>query len=112
MIKIKIFICKKYFLLRCKIKHFLNYLIINVLSFDIDASSELKDIKGPLDDNIGWSDICPWIVLTLIILLSIFIYKKYFNKKKKTVVVKKKIQAPAHILALYALKNLENKKLS
>ena len=88
-----------------------NALIINVLLLDIDANSELKDIKGPLDDNIGWSDIWPWLVLILIILLSIFTYKKYFNKKKKTVVVKKNIQTPAHILALNALKKLENKKL-
>ena len=88
-----------------------NALIINVLLLDIDANSELKDIKGPLDGNIGWSDVWPWLLLTLIILLSIFTYKKYFNKKKKTVVVKKKIQAPAHILALNALKKLENKKL-
>ena len=88
-----------------------NALIINVLLPNIDANSELKDIKGPLDDNIGWSDIWPWLVLILIILLSIFTYKKYFNKKKKTVVVKKNIQTPAHILALNALKKLENKKL-
>ena len=88
-----------------------NALIINVLLLDIDANSELKDIKGPLDDNIGWSDIWPWLLLTLIILLSIFTYKKYFNKKKKTVVVKKNIQTPAHVLALNALKKLENKKL-
>ena len=88
-----------------------NALIINVLLPNIDANSELKDIKGPLDDNIGWSDIWPWLVLILIILLSIFTYKKYFNKKKKTVVVKKNIQTPAHVLALNALKKLENKKL-
>ena len=88
-----------------------NALIISVLLPNIDANSELKDIKGPLDDNIGWSDIWPWLVLTLLILLSIFIYKKYFNKKKKTVVVKKNIQTPAHILALNSLKKLENKKL-
>ena len=88
-----------------------NALVINVLLLDIDANSELKDIKGPLDDNIGWSDIWPWLVLILIILLSIFTYKKYFNKKKKTVVVKKNIQIPAHILALNSLKKLENKKL-
>ena len=88
-----------------------NALIINVLLPNIDANSELKDIKGPLDGSIGWSDIWPWLVLILIILLSIFIYKKYFNKKKKTVVVKKNIQTPAHILALNALKKLENKKL-
>ena len=88
-----------------------NALIINVLLPNIYANSELKDIKGPLDDNIGWSDIWPWLVLILIILLSIFTYKKYFNKKKKTVVVKKNIQTPAHILALNSLKKLENKKL-
>ena len=88
-----------------------NALIINVLLPNIDANSELKDIKGPLDDNIGWSDIWPWLVLILIILLSIFTYKKYFNKKKKTVVIKKNIQTPAHILALNSLKKLENKKL-
>ena len=88
-----------------------NALIINVLLPNIDANSELKDIKGPLNDNIGWSDIWPWLLLTLIILLSIFTYKKYFNKKKKTVVVKKNIQTPAHVLALNALKKLENKKL-
>ena len=88
-----------------------NALIISVLLPNIDANSELKDIKGPLDDNIGWSDIWPWLVLALLILLSIFIYKKYFNKKKKTVVVKKNIQTPAHVLALNALKKLENKKL-
>ena len=88
-----------------------NALIINVLLPNIYANSELKDIKGPLDDNIGWSDIWPYFVLILIILLSIFTYKKYFNKKKKTVVVKKNIQTPAHILALNSLKKLENKKL-
>ena len=88
-----------------------NGLIINVLLPNIDTNSKLKDIKGPLDGSIGWSDIWPWLVLILIILLSIFTYKKYFNKKKKTIVVKKNIQTPAHILALNALKKLENKKL-
>ena len=88
-----------------------NALIINVLLPNIDANSKLKDIKGPLNGSIGWRDIWPWLVLILIILLSIFTYKKYFNKKKKTVVVKKNIQTPAHILALNALNKLENKKL-
>jgi len=88
-----------------------NALFINVLSLDIDVNSELKDIKGPLDDSVGWNDIWPWLVLALIILLSIFTYKKYFNKKKKTLVVKKKILTPAHVVALNALKKLENKKL-
>ena len=88
-----------------------NALIINVLLLDIDANSELKDIKGPLDDNIGWSDIWPWLLLTLIILLSIFTYKKYFNKKEKNCCRQKNIQTPAHVLALNALKKLENKKL-
>jgi len=88
-----------------------NALFINVLSLDIDVNSELKDIKGPLNDNVGWNDIWPWLVLALIILLLVFTYKKYFTKKKKTLVVNKKILPPAHIVALNALKKLETKQL-
>ena len=88
-----------------------NALVINVLLIDVDANSELNDIKGPLDDNVGWNYIWTWLVIALIILLSIFAYKKYFTKKKKTLVDKKKILSPAHVVALNALKKLENKKL-
>ena len=87
-------------------------LTIYVASPKIDLSSKIKDIKSPIKEPIGWNDIWPIILILLLLLILFLLLKKYFFKKKnkveKTV---KKVNIPNHIIALKALRNLNQKKL-
>ena len=87
-------------------------LLINVQTVILEEGADLKDIKQPLKEPIGWSDIWPWLLGILIIALIIYILKKYvFTKKEMAKIVKPKVIIPADIIALKKLIKLENAKI-
>ena len=87
-------------------------LLINVQTLTLGEDAELKDIKQPINEPIGWSDIRPWLLAILIILLIIFLLKKYvFSKKEMLKIVKEKVKIPADITALKQLIKLEKEKM-
>ena len=86
-------------------------ILINVQSLILGDKPELKDIKQPIKEPIGWSDVWPWILAILILILIGFIIKKYlFSKKEDKQIIKPKVIIPADIVALKELNKLEDEK--
>ena len=87
-------------------------LLLNVQTIILAEDAELKDIKQPIEEPIGWSDIWPWLLGILILSLLIFIVKKYIlNKNKPSIIIKPKVIIPADISALKELNALEKAKI-
>ena len=87
-------------------------LLLNVQTIILAEDAELKDIKQPIEEPIGWSDIWPWLLGILILSLIIFIVKKYiFNKNKPSIIIKPKVIIAADISALKELTALEKAKI-
>ena len=87
-------------------------LLLNVQTIILAEDAELKDIKQPIEEPIGWSDIWPWLLGILILSLIIFILRKYvFNKNKPSIIIKPKVIIAADISALKELNALEKAKI-
>ena len=87
-------------------------LLLNVQTIILEEGAELKDIKKPMEAPIGWSDIWPWILVFIVLILVIFLIKKYaFNRKEKVKIKKQEVIIPADITALKQLKKLDKSKL-
>ena len=87
-------------------------LILNVKTIELADDAELKDIKPPINDPYGWSDIWPFLLGILLVILIYFLLKKYVFVKKKTEVKRKlKIIIPPDVIALNELATLKDKEL-
>lgn len=87
-------------------------LLLNVQSVILEEGTELKDIKQPMEAPIGWSDIWPWILGIVLLILIAYILKKYvFTKKEALKIEKQKVIIPADIIALKELITLEKAKI-
>ena len=87
-------------------------LLLNVQTIILAEDAELKDIKQPIEEPIGWSDIWPWLLGILIIFLIVYLLRKYvFNKNKQPIIVKQNVIIPADISALKELNALEKAKI-
>ena len=87
-------------------------LLLNVQTIILAEDAELKDIKQPIEEPIGWSYIWPWLLGILILSLIIFILRKYvFNKNKPSIIIKPKVIIAADISALKELNALEKAKI-
>ena len=87
-------------------------IIINVQTVEIAEDAKLKDIKEPINEPIGWSDIWPFIFAVLIIILIIYLLKRYvFKAKEKIITTKPKIIIPPGVIALQELEKLEKDKI-
>ena len=85
---------------------------ITVKSIILDKSAQLKDIKTPIKEPIGWQDIWPWFLGILIIILIIYLLKKYlFTKKEIKKNIPPLIEIPAHISAMKQLNKLEKDRV-
>ena len=86
--------------------------LINVKTIILEEEAKLKDIKEPINEPIGWGDIWPWLIGFSILLLIIYLIKKYiFTKKEDQIIVNPKIIVPADITALQQLTKVENEKI-
>ena len=87
-------------------------LILNVKTIELADDAELKDIKPPINAPYGWSDIWPFLLGILLVILIYFLLKKYVFVKKKTEVKRKlKIIIPPDVIALNELATLKDKEL-
>jgi len=79
----------------------------------VDTSKAIKDIKKPIDVPWDFWDYFPYIAITLGILLILgLIYYFYVKRKPEDIFdLDYDPSIPAHVLALEALKQLENEKL-
>lgn len=87
-------------------------LILNVQTITLENNAKIKDIKPPIDAPYGWSDIWPFLLGILLIILIYFLLKKYlFAKKKKEIKAKPKVIIPSDIIAIKALNDLNKRQL-
>jgi hypothetical protein len=87
-------------------------LLLNVQTIILEEGAELKDIKQPMEAPIGWSDIWPWLLGIVLLILIAYILKKYvFTKKEALKIEKPKVIIPADIIALKELITLEEAKI-
>jgi len=87
-------------------------LLLNVQTIILEEGAELKDIKQPMEAPIGWSDIWPWLLGIVLLILIAYILKKYvFTKKEALKIEKPKVIIPADITALQQLTKLDEAQL-
>mgnify|MGYP001198920210 CR=1 FL=1 len=87
-------------------------IILNVKTLTLEDSAELKDIKQPIKEPIGWNDIWPWLISIIMLSLIIYILKKYmFNKKEIIKNTQPKLSIAADIIALKELSKLDSAKI-
>ena len=88
-------------------------LLLNVQTIILAEDAELKDIKQPIEEPIGWSDIWPWLSLLIIpaIYLLLYKWKLVFANKKISPTQTTKVIIPADITALKELNALEKAKI-
>ncbi|MEE2954270.1 MAG: hypothetical protein VX347_03765 [Bacteroidota bacterium] len=87
-------------------------LILNVNSISIDKNGSEKDIKGPIAPKFELKDILVYFIIAIIFLVIAYLLKKYvFVKKIEKEKIEEKELEPPYIIALEALKNVENSKL-
>ena len=87
-------------------------LLLNVQTIILEEGAELKDIKQPMEAPISWSDIWPWLLGIVLLILIAYILKKYvFTKKEALKIEKPKVIIPADIIALKELITLEKAKI-
>jgi len=86
--------------------------ILNVQTVVLEENAEIKDIKPPIKAPYGWSDIWPFLLGIILIILIYFLLKKYvFTKKNIAEKTKPKIIIPSDIIALNELAILKDKQL-
>ena len=87
-------------------------LLFNVSAVILEEGAELKGIKQPIEEPIGWSDIWPWLLGVIALVLIIYLLKKYiFTKKEKKIIAKPKVIIPADVTALKELAKLNKQQL-
>lgn len=88
-------------------------LLLTVNTIPVDTTQAIKDIKAPVKVRFSFIDALPYLIalilIALIIITSIYFYKKF--KKRPVVEVIKKPSRPPHETALEELARLENEKL-
>ena len=87
-------------------------LLLNVQAVILEEGAEFKDIKQPIEEPIGWSDIWPWLLGIVLLALVIYLLTKYvFNIKPKIKKVIPKVIIPADVTALKELTELDKQQL-
>ena len=87
-------------------------LVLNVQTVILEEDAELKDIKQPINEPIGWSDIWPWLLGIVLLALVIYLLKKYvLNRGKQIKKVMPKVIIPADVTALKELTELDKQQL-
>ena len=87
-------------------------LLLNVQTVILEEGAELKDIKQPIEEPIGWSDIWPWLLGIVLLALVIYLLKKYvLNTKPQIKKVIPKVIISADVTALKELTKLDKQQL-
>ncbi len=90
-----------------------NALLLNVTSIPVDPKGDIKDIKPPVSAPWTFQDVLPYLI-GLLVLAGVFYGYYYYRKKQKekqAAYVPPKPKIAPHTAALYALRELEEKKL-
>lgn len=89
-------------------------ILLEVMNLDVDPSTDIKDIKSPLEAPYTFKEALPWILIALAIMAISFGIFYYLRKRKNEEPVFRlpsKPKLPPHQIALDALGELRLKKL-
>lgn len=86
---------------------------IYVKGFQLDEDAELIDIKEPLKVSISFSEVLPYLLIFIFIVLVVFLIRKYLANKTNQIIEPKPelITVSHHEIALKKLEELKLKKL-
>lgn len=86
--------------------------VITVNTINLEEGSEAKDIKGPIDAPITFSEILPYLLAAVIIGLLIYLLIRYLKREKPIEVIapKPEVILPPFEIALTQLEELKIKK--
>jgi hypothetical protein len=92
---------------------FTNSIFLNVRGVTVDPKGGIKDIKGPISAPWQFADFIPYIITLLIMGGAAFSYYYYRKKQreKQAAYIPPKPKIAPHTAALFALRELEDKKL-
>jgi hypothetical protein len=86
----------------------------HVTTIPVDTSKAFMDIKGTFDEQLRFSEIIPWVLLVvgilIVIIIGIILFIRHKKKKPLFALMKAKTVLP-HEYALAALKSLQEKRL-
>lgn len=92
---------------------FSNAIALNVSGVTVDAKGDIKDIKGPLSAPWEFADFIPYLIVLVLLGAAAYGYYYYRRKQKEKLAayVPPKPKIAPHTAALFALRELEDKKL-
>jgi hypothetical protein len=90
---------------------FSNPVIFQIHLVTVNIQEDIKDIKEPVTIPMDWKVIVLLILIVLLLAgLGYYLYQRY-RRKKEILPAKRIVILPPHVVALNALKQLEDKKL-
>ena len=86
--------------------------VVTVNTINLEEDSEAKDIKGPLDAPVTFSEVLPYLLGGIIIGLLIYLLIRYLKREKPIEIItrKAKVVLPPFEIALTQLEELKIKK--
>ncbi len=93
---------------------FTDSLMLEVLTIPVDTNVAFKDIKGPMEEPVRFSEILPYILggLLFVVVLSLaFYFYNRFKKKKPLFKLMEKERLKPHDWAVTELHKIKNKKI-
>jgi len=86
--------------------------VVTVNTINLEEDSEAKDIKGPIDAPVTFSEVLPYLLGAIIIGLLIYLLLRYLKREKKIEIItpKAEVVLPPFVIALSQLEELKIKK--
>ena len=86
--------------------------VVTVNTINLEEDSEAKDIKGPIDAPVTFSEVLPYLLGGIIIGLLIYLLIRYLKREKPIEIItrKAKVVIPPFEIALTQLEELKIKK--
>lgn len=84
--------------------------VVTVNTIPIEKNAEAKDIKGPIDAPIAFSEVFPYLLVALIFGLLIYLLLRYLKREKPTEVIEIEATLDPSEIALTQLEELKIRK--
>jgi hypothetical protein len=89
-----------------------NAVSFTIQTLKVDPQGQIKDVKPPMKILLDWKLILLWSLVGLLIVgILLYFYLSHRKKKGKTQPAQKDVALPSHVIALNALRELEQRKL-
>ena len=86
--------------------------VITVNTINLEEYSEAKDIKGPIDAPVTFSEVLPYLLVFIVVVLFVYLLIRYFKRNKPIQIISPEPLAilPPFEIALTQLEELKIKK--